>query len=47
MTVKAILFYLETHLEKNVHIYEHFGFEVTSDGILPGTSLRHWGMVKR
>lgn len=38
--------YLETHLEKNTCIYRHFGFEIVSDGILPGTDLRHWGMVQ-
>lgn len=39
--------YLETHSEKNVAIYRHFGFEVVSDDFLPGTQMTHWGMVKR
>ena len=38
--------YLETHSEKNVAIYRHFGFEVVSDKCLPGTEMTHWGMVK-
>lgn len=38
--------YLETHSEKNVGIYRHFGFEVVSDGPIPGTDVTHWGMVK-
>ena len=38
--------YLETHSEKNVGIYRHFGFEVVSDGPITGTEVTHWGMVK-
>lgn len=37
--------YLETHLEKNTSIYKHFGFRIASDGLMPGTGLRHYGMV--
>ena len=39
--------FLETHLEKNVGLYQHFGFDVVSDDFLPGTKMTHWGMVKR
>ena len=39
--------YLETHSEKNVGIYRHFGFEVVSNGTIPGTDVTHWGMVKQ
>ncbi len=38
--------YLETHSEKNVEIYRHFGFEVVSNDSIPGTGVTHWGMVK-
>lgn len=38
--------YLETHSEKNVGIYRHFGFEVVSNDSIPGTEVTHWGMVK-
>ena len=38
--------YLETHSEKNVGIYRHFGFEVVSNGTITGTEVTHWGMVK-
>ena len=38
--------YLETHRERNTAIYEHFGFRVVSDELMPGTSLRHFGMAK-
>ena len=37
--------YLETHSEKNVEIYRHFGFEVVSNDPIPGTGVTHWGMV--
>lgn len=37
--------YLETHLEKNTSIYKHFGFSIASDDLMPGTDLRHYGMV--
>ncbi|MDO5320880.1 MAG: GNAT family N-acetyltransferase [Bacteroidia bacterium] len=39
--------YLETHSEKNVEIYRHFGFEVANDSPLPGTEMTHWGMVRK
>ena len=38
--------YLETHREMNTAIYEHFGFRIASNGLMPGTQLRHFGMVK-
>ena len=38
--------YLETHSEKNVDIYRHFGFEVVSNDPIPGTEVTHWGMLK-
>ena len=38
--------YLETHSEKNVAIYRHFGFEVVSDAPIPDTEVTHWGMAK-
>lgn len=39
--------YLETHLERNTGIYKHFGFEIVSDSVLPGTEMTHWGMVRK
>ena len=38
--------YLETHNEKNVSIYQHFGFEVVEEGTIPGTNVTHWGMLR-
>jgi ribosomal protein S18 acetylase RimI-like enzyme len=39
--------YLETHKEKNVHIYEHFGFNVAEKADMPGTSTPQWAMVRK
>jgi GNAT superfamily N-acetyltransferase len=38
--------YLETQLEKNVTLYEHFGFRVVDTGEIPGSSLYYWAMIK-
>ncbi len=39
--------YLETHAEKNVPFYNHFGFEVVETGLVPGSDLTHYGMLRR
>lgn len=39
--------YLETHGEKNVVIYEKYGFKVVSRDVLPGTDIVQFGMLKR
>jgi GNAT superfamily N-acetyltransferase len=39
--------YLETTKEVNVPFYEKHGFTVVSDGIVPGTTLRVWGMRRK
>jgi ribosomal protein S18 acetylase RimI-like enzyme len=32
---------------ENVPLYEHFGYEVASDSILPRTGLRLWAMIRQ
>lgn len=39
--------YLETTNEVNVPFYEKYGFTVVSDGVVPGTELRVWGMRRK
>ncbi len=39
--------YLETQLEKNVALYKHFGFEVADEGIIPGSNIRSWAMLRK
>jgi GNAT superfamily N-acetyltransferase len=38
--------YLETQLKKNVTLYQHFGFKVVEEGIIPGSTVNSWAMVK-
>ena len=37
--------YLDTELEKNVAIYQRYGFRVVEDMEVPGTGVRSWGML--
>jgi ribosomal protein S18 acetylase RimI-like enzyme len=39
--------YLETQSERNVAFYRKRGFEVVSDGLLPGLELRVWMMLRQ
>lgn len=34
--------YLETQHEQNVPMYEHLGFELKQESVLPGTDVRNW-----
>jgi GNAT superfamily N-acetyltransferase len=36
--------FLETHDEKNVSLYQHLGFNIIDESMIPGTSLKHWAM---
>jgi GNAT superfamily N-acetyltransferase len=38
--------FLETQLQKNVSLYEHFGFKVVEEGVIPGSKVNSWAMVK-
>jgi GNAT superfamily N-acetyltransferase len=38
--------YLDTEVEKNVALYQHHGFRVLDDTIVPGTDVRSWGMLR-
>jgi len=38
--------YLETETERNVRMYEHFGFRVANQITLPGIGLPMWEMVR-
>ena len=39
--------YLETQDEKNIPIYQHYGFKVVEVGTVPGTELNHWAMLRK
>ncbi len=38
--------YLYTSLERNVQMYQHFGYMVCSESTLPGMDVLHWSMVR-
>ena len=37
--------YLETNWDKNVPIYEHFGFKVMEKSLVPGSNVEHYAML--
>ncbi len=39
--------YLETHLERNVHLYERYGFQVMSQATMPHSTLTIWAMLRK
>ncbi len=39
--------YLETNTEKNVSIYQRYGFEVLEHAIIPDTDVPFWGMLRK
>lgn len=47
MDKKNMSCYLNTQNEKNIGLYEHFGFSVVEQVKLPGTEIVHTGMVRK
>jgi len=39
--------YLDTQNPNNVSLYQRFGFEVVHEDEIPGTSVRHWAMLRQ
>ncbi|MFX1500585.1 MAG: GNAT family N-acetyltransferase [Promethearchaeota archaeon] len=39
--------YLHTEKERNVKIYEHFGFEVIDHAKIPNSELESWSMIRK
>ncbi len=39
--------YVETLDEKNVRLYEHFGFELLDESEIPGTGICSWSMLRK
>ena len=37
--------FLETQAERNVALYEHLGFRVVEEGIIPGSGEKSWAML--
>jgi len=38
--------YLDTQNEKNVPMYQHFGFKIVEEGMVPDSPVRHWAMLR-
>jgi ribosomal protein S18 acetylase RimI-like enzyme len=38
--------YLETDTERNVAVYEHFGFKVIEEFVVPETTVKFWAMLR-
>jgi GNAT superfamily N-acetyltransferase len=38
--------YGETHTQENVPLWEHYGFKVIDQTIIPGTEFKHWIMLR-
>jgi len=38
--------YLTTENEKNVSFYQHYGFKAVEEGIIPGSKISHWAMLR-
>jgi ribosomal protein S18 acetylase RimI-like enzyme len=43
---EAMPVYLETHKERNVSFYQHFGFAVAGEGRIPGSNVTVYGMLR-
>lgn len=39
--------YLETNKDKNVSLYNHYGFELKKEEIIPKTTVTHYAMVRQ
>ncbi len=39
--------YLETNKKGNISLYQHFGFDVVEEGIIPGTTIPYWAMLRK
>lgn len=38
--------YLDTHNECNIGLYERFGFQIAHESVIPGSTVRHWAMIR-
>jgi len=38
--------YLDTQNEKNLPIFQHYGFKVVDESIVPNTQITNWAMLR-
>ena len=43
---EKMIAYLETNKEKNVGLYQHYGFDLMKEEIIPKTTVAHYAMVR-
>ena len=41
-----IVCYLETNQARNVTLYKHFGFQLAEQGLVPGSNVMHYAMMR-
>jgi len=46
LDVEKLPAYLETSIEDYVPIYQHFGFRVVQEAVLPGSGAKMWAMLR-
>ena len=46
MDAEKAFCFLETQNRENVPIYQHYGFRVIEEGVIPGTDIGHWAMIR-
>ena len=39
--------FLETQNRENVPIYQHYGYRVVEEAVVPGTEIGHWAMLRK
>ena len=39
--------YLETQKEDNIPFYQHYGFDVVEETVIPGTTIKNWAMLRQ
>ena len=44
---ERMIAYLETNKESNVGLYQHYGFDLMREELVPGTPVMHYSMVRK
>jgi hypothetical protein len=43
---ERMIAYLETNAESNVGLYQHYGFELMENGLIPKSTVSHFAMLR-
>lgn len=44
---EQMLSFLETNKESNVSLYEHYGYELKEESIVPNSNVKHFAMIRK